>query len=185
MDDQSNQTQPRANTPAQPGYTPPASGSVMDVRPPGSATLTPPVVDDVSMSSEPPSTSPTGLTEPTNPVPPMATPPHLPPADSGISAGHSMPPAAIPLPKKEGGKAIKIMLIIVIALALIGGAVYFYLKNQDKKQTTVPTATTAQVSPASATDVDQTSKDIDATIQKIDNTTDVSNTDLTDTTLGL
>ena len=191
MDDQLNQAQPKDPTLGQPGDTPPSAAPVMDVRRPEPMTPPPSVaVEDVSMSAEGSIAGPTTPTEATNSVSTPDASPHLPsPPGSDATPEHSLTPAIGHMPQKGSGKAIKVILIIVIALALIGGAVYFYLKNRDEAQTqtntTTSQTTTTQVAPATAKDVDQTTQDIDTAIKQIDETKDVSSDDLTDSSLSL
>jgi hypothetical protein len=92
-------------------------------------------------------------------------------------------------PNKKGKSAV-IMVAILIALSLIGGAGYAYLQNQKttpdaSPAVTKPAVTETKKDPASAADVDKTSQEIDASLKKVDDTKDFQESDLTDTTLGL
>jgi flagellar basal body-associated protein FliL len=86
-------------------------------------------------------------------------------------------------------KPILMMLaVLIVVAALAAVAVYGYSKAKPKKAVVAPTAATtmvAKVAPATTSNVDQATKDIDAALAKADTQKDVSSADLTDTTLGL
>lgn len=98
-------------------------------------------------------------------------------------------PAPTAPAKRKGGRAAAIIVAVIIALALVAGAGYAYWSNnKDKtssettKQTTTQTMTETKVT---GTDVDKVSSDIDAAINKVDDTKDFPETDLNDSTLGI
>lgn len=91
-------------------------------------------------------------------------------------------------PRKSRGPAI--FIAIIFALALIGGAGYAYwANNKQAAKTPTPTKTTTTKTetkkPATVDDIDTTAKDIQASIDKIDETKQLQESDLTDTTLGI
>lgn len=114
--------------------------------------------------------------EDTTPVPSM-------PESSGLGepkVASSLNPSA---PKKKG-KGLAIVIAVIIALALIGGASYaFWKNNQDKNVTTTDTTTTTTVTVSDT--VTTASDGIDAELNKIDDTKEFQSTDISDTTLGL
>jgi hypothetical protein len=98
----------------------------------------------------------------------------------GPKVASSLNPSA---PKKKG-KGLAIVIAVIIALALIGGASYaFWKNNQDKKATTQDTTTTTTTSVSET--VTTASDGIDAELNKIDDTKEFQSTDISDTTLGL
>lgn len=161
----------------------PSTAPVMDVKPPIPASplaiSTP--VDDVSMASEETAPSPGSSVTPASSSD-LHTPPESP---------DSVPPASTQTThvQKGKGKMIKVLLIIVIAAALIGAAVYFYLKNKDDTQVTDASKTTATettaTAPANIADVTATTKAVDDAMTQADAAKDLDGADLTDSTLGL
>lgn len=91
---------------------------------------------------------------------------------------------------KKSHKGTVILIVVLLALALIGGAVFAYIQTNKKV-----TPATTQANPvkttqptdakANAADIDKTSNDLDASLKKVDDTKDYSANDLSDTTLGL
>jgi uncharacterized protein HemX len=92
-------------------------------------------------------------------------------------------------PKKHGKGGV-IVAAILIVLCLIGGAGYAYWQNSKETPVPAPTQTTkatTQTTTAKVTgkDVDSATKDIDASLNKVNDTTDFTTNDLSDATLGL
>jgi hypothetical protein len=90
--------------------------------------------------------------------------------------------------KKSRGMVI--FIAVLLALALIAGAGYAYLQNTKEVTPTndaKPAVTTPAPTkdPATAADIDTVNSEIDQTLNKIDDTKDYQENDLTDTTLGL
>lgn len=91
-------------------------------------------------------------------------------------------------PRKGRGPAI--IIAVILALALVGGAGYAYWQN-NKQSPKTPAVTIKKTTvektknPAKATDVDTAAKEIQAAIDKIDETKQYQETDLSDATLGL
>jgi len=89
-----------------------------------------------------------------------------------------------PAPQKKKGRGLAIVIAVIIALALIGGASYaFWKNNNDKKATTKDTTTTTTTSVSET--VTTASDGIDTELNKIDDTKEFQSTDISDTTLGL
>lgn len=92
-------------------------------------------------------------------------------------------------PKKHGRGGV-IIAAVLIALCLIGGAGYAYWQNSSKS-TPAPTSTEktnnggSASGTASGSDIDSASKDLDASLNKVNDTSEFTSTDLADTTLGL
>ena len=87
-----------------------------------------------------------------------------------------------PAPQKKKGRGLAIVIAVIIALALIGGASYAFWKNNNDKKTTKDTTETT----ISITETITTASDgIETEINKVDNTKEFQSTDLSDTTLGL
>lgn len=103
-------------------------------------------------------------------------------ADAAVSTAPSKKP-------KKKGKGAVILVAVLIALALIGGAVYAYLQNKSSTPAPAPAATTPAVKtggePATKDDVLNASNEIDASLKKVNDTTEFQESDLSDTTLGL
>ncbi len=113
--------------------------------------------------------------EDTTPVGPMPESSSL----GGTKVASSLNPSA---PKKKG-KGLAIVIAVIIALALIGGASYaFWKNNNDKKATTKDTTTTI----ISVSETVTTASDgIDTELIKVDDTKEFQPADLSDATLGL
>lgn len=88
-----------------------------------------------------------------------------------------------PTSPKKKGRGLAIVIAVIIALALIGGASYaFWKNNKDKKTTTKDTTETT----INITETITTASDgIDAELSKVDDTKEFQSTDLSDATLGL
>lgn len=99
-------------------------------------------------------------------------------------------PPAGQTPVKPKKNTMAVVLAIVIAIVLAAVAVYAYMKLNKKKTTTNSTASTSQTTATAATtvkaaDIAQTSKDLDTSLAKVDDTKDFSSADLSDSALGL
>ncbi len=94
-------------------------------------------------------------------------------------------------PKKSHLGAV--FIAILVALALVGGAGYAYLQNQKTaQQADTKTESKAQpkteaptLKPATEEDITSTNEAIDKSLKSVDDTTDASEADLSDSTLGL
>ena len=205
MDEQTTPTATTAKPDSEGTPIPVSTSPVMDVKPPTPASTFGPPVQDASPAVPPAATpeSPAEATpeSPAEETPTMATPTASEPSPTSSFGGGSYssdtdPNQATQTPvqpaqvgKKSGGKALKIILIVVIALALAGGATYFYLKNKKanesaKSDTTTATTQTA-ATPVTSKDVAQTSTNLDTALTDADSANDTAATDLTDATLGL
>lgn len=115
-------------------------------------------------------------TEPTEPTEPAA--------DNVPNPLAATPPTG---PKKSGKPMLVIVIAVVIALALAALVVVIFLKP--KKNTAGTTNSTSnQTAPkplASPADVDNTNKEIDTSLSKVNDSTDFASTDLSDKALGL
>lgn len=92
-------------------------------------------------------------------------------------------PATTVKPKKS----LMVILIIILALSLVGAAIYMYISKQGSKpaSTTSNTQSTNQnTSPASTADVSKTEEDVNTAIKQADDASDL-NDDLSDTSLQL
>lgn len=201
------QTTPTTTKPDSDGTPIPVSTSpVMDVKPPATAGSFGPTVQDTSPTVSPaaapetPAESATPET-PAEETPTMASPAATEPSPASSFGGGSYgpdtdtnqatqtPAQPAQVSKKSGGKALKIILIVVIALALAGGATYFYLKNknagQSAKSDTAPETTQIAATPVTSKDVADVSGNLDAALTDADGANDTAATDLTDATLGL
>jgi hypothetical protein len=169
-----------ADTDQQP--TPQTTGAVMDVQPPKSV--------DVAVESTP-AVEPVATVEPS---PAIESAPAAEEASSSTESTSEQPPAqnnplAVPLDGTAHHKAKPLGVIIfalIVAGVLAGLTVYAFKNSQSS--TTKPTASTQQaktVETVTPADVDQASKDVDAEFQKIDDTKDLTASDLADSTLGL
>lgn len=99
----------------------------------------------------------------------------------------------------RNNKKFAVIATIIIGILLAGIAVYVYMsasgntKEDTKKANNASTTMTASQeqttqetqTPATAADVDATSKEIDEAVQSIDDTTDFSESSISDSTLGL
>ncbi len=108
--------------------------------------------------------------------------------DEKITNG-SVTSAVYTQPAKKS-RGMVIFIAVLLALALIVGAGYAYIQNTKEITPTneaKPAVTTPapKKDPATATDIDTINSEIDQTLNKIDDTKDYQENDLTDTTLGL
>lgn len=86
--------------------------------------------------------------------------------------------------KRSKGPAI--MVAVILALALAGGAVYAYLLNNKKTADVAkPAATTQTTTTEKKADPAKAATTITDTLKKVDDTKDFQEADLTDETLGL
>lgn len=177
MDEQNNTTTNNSGTGSQPSTAPP----VMDIR-----SSAPAPVSTPAPSVPTDSTTDLGLaSEPANNTPsvPTALVPEVKPEETS----HDETPPTSPSAPKKKSPMLVIVLAIIIALALGGVAYYLYDKNKGnpniESQTAQPVAD--NVTPATTSDVDQTTQDVDTAVEEADKAGDVSDSDLTDSTLGL
>jgi len=92
----------------------------------------------------------------------------------------------------RNNKIFAVIITLIIALSLVGAAVYVYISAQNNTSETAksqaivrPQQQIAEVIPATTLDVEQTATEIDKTIKSIDDEADLSETAISDTTLGL
>jgi len=181
-----------SNKPGQPA-TPGRSSGVMDVQRPKSSLA---VAEPPAPSQ--PAEAPTPVEEP-KPAPDVAVPTEVtnatPPED------HSPEPPAKDEPKnkddvhpllaahaqKKHGPVVPIVTAVVIALALIGVTVFAFLKTKDSSNSTGDHPATHQetTTPATSSDVDNASQQVDEALAAVDDTKDFADSQLTDQTLGL
>lgn len=136
--------------------------------------------------------SPAGIiSEPTPPAPtePEPTPPAPFNAEAASQDEQPQPAPATqaPHPHKSGAPVGTIIIAIVIALVLAGLAVFAYnrSKNQPAASKTPASQPAASKTPATASDVDATNQQIDASLATVDDNKDFAATELSDATLGL
>lgn len=186
-----------SNEPDDTNEVKPTSAPVMDVQPPRPAqdvvdpavssedsTPASPVTDDMpSIADE------TGLgVEPQQDASvPVAPPAPEAPAPTDNKPNLSMP--ELPAHAKKKSPMLAILIVIVLALGLAGGAVYLYMKTKDSTKNTQTTNTTntsnATETPITQADVDNTVKEVDDAVNSLDDTKDLNENDLSDATLGL
>lgn len=82
-------------------------------------------------------------------------------------------------------KKSKVFLILILSLLIATAAVYFYTTKKKPAVNTATTTTKSAVTPATASDVDDTIKAVDSTVKASDETKDVSSSDLSTSNLGL
>lgn len=154
---------------------------VMDVQPPSPSqpnnpqVITPPVDDMPSLTdesapeTEPKPETPAPATEPTSDKPNLSMP-------------------ELPAHAKKKPPVLAIVLLIIIALGLAGGAVYLYMKTEDSAKNTQDTSTNVQPQPEAEItpeEVDTTIKEVDETVNGLNDAEDLNANDLSDSTLGL
>jgi len=88
-------------------------------------------------------------------------------------------------PKKKGGMVIVIAIIIFLMLAVAAYFVYTSGNDSSKASQSKQPASTAQVSQAKTSDVDQTNQALDKDLSSVDDNKDFTSTDLSDASLGL
>lgn len=157
--------------------------------------------DEVSLSSEPISENPPTVHGNNS------TAVHLPPYNQATAPADSpekhmddnsnstLPPipSSTIAPKSKKNRVFMTILVVIVALALIAGAVYWYTKHKNSTNSTSKSSTantsqqsmTTKVQPANVNNVNQTSQNIDVALNKVNDTKDFSNNDLADSTLGL
>lgn len=177
----------------------PAGAPVMDIQPSLSAKLsdvsgastedpinTGPITDDTpSITDE----TDLGVASRQDTPVPVTRPAQEPPAPTSDNKPNlSMP--ELPAHAKKKSPMLAILIIIVLALGLAGGAVYLYMKTKDSTKNTQATnnitdTTKTTEAPITQTEVDNTAKEVDAAVDNLDDAKDLNANDLTDTTLGL
>lgn len=114
-------------------------------------------------------------------------PPSPPTAATTPAEQPKVTPLAVPLgsktPHHSSRPIVTIICAVVVALVLAGLTVYAFQKSKDSK-TSAPTPLSG-VATIKASDVDQIGNDVDAAMQKIDDTKDLPAADLADAVLGL
>lgn len=163
---------------------------VMDVQPPSSsqpnnnpAVITPSADDMPSLTDESapePAPKPEAVAPVTEPAPALA------PTPNGERPNLSMP--EIPAHAKKKPPVLAIVLLIIIALGLAGGAVYLYMKTEDSAKNTQDTSTNVQTQPEAEItpeEIDATIKEVDETVNGLNDAEDLNANDLSDSTLGL
>lgn len=91
-------------------------------------------------------------------------------------------------PQKKHGKGLKIIIALLLVLSLVGGAAFAYVQTNGKvKEADTNTAPVAQPEQAATdeSDPDAAAKDLDATLDKVDDDKEYNTEDLSDTSLGL
>ncbi|MCA9330033.1 hypothetical protein KDA11_05265 [Candidatus Saccharibacteria bacterium] len=106
--------------------------------------------------------------------------------------GSVMAPVVKSAPKSHKGSKVAIMVGILFALALIGGAGYAYWQNNKSNSNTPVAEQTQQAAeddnktkPATAKDVQKAIDDIDTNLGKVDDSKDFVESDLSNSALGL
>lgn len=109
--------------------------------------------------------------------------------DESPAPGAVVTPPLKSAPKGRKGTGAAIVIGILFTVALIGGAGYAYWQNSKNKAPAAQTEQTTEeqktVQPATADDIQKASDDIDAALNKVDDTKDFVESDLSDATLGL
>ena len=114
------------------------------------------------------------------------------PAPAPATPAANQTPAASPLaidskqaPKKSGRPIGIIILAILVALGLAGAAAYMYLQSKDKPAANEHTEHQTTEEDASAETVDEATKEIDDSLNSLDDDQDFNGSSLSDTDLGL
>ncbi len=87
-----------------------------------------------------------------------------------------------------GAPIVAIVIAVVVAAGLAGLVIFSYIKarNSDAiKRTDSNSQTVVEKPQASVSDVDTTTEEVDKALEQADDSTDFSETQLSDTTLGL
>lgn len=159
----------------------PTTGAIMDVQAPKNAN-TGSELSEPSMATSGTDSTGTKVTE-------LAVPTNSDPNISQPDSQSKESPLAVALGDKtahHGSKpVVAIIFAAVVALLLAGLTVFAFQKSQTKTPTRTATNTVNPAAVVKASDVDQTSSSIDASLQKIDDTKDLTATDLTEASLGL
>lgn len=137
---------------------------------------------EVPVSEETPPTDPAPITENSDspPVSESTADTSAPGADNPMAIDHTQQPVAH---KKSGAPMAAIIVAIVIAITLAALTVFAYMKSKSDTKITSKSAPTAAAA-LTAADVDQAGQEMDATLQKADDTKDFAN-ELNDASLGL
>jgi len=121
---------------------------------------------------------------------PKATPAPSPfaPAEPTSSGGSNQPPDPIKtpelMPPKHGKPIGAIAMAVIIAIGLSALATYTYVKTNQTAQPAT-TNTTVQEQATTTSDVDDTTKALDESVNSVDEAEDFPENDLTDAALGL
>lgn len=145
---------------------------VIDVKTPDET----PIIPTVEAAGDPPAGEEA-------PVPVQQTAPE--PASSPEQPADIQTPADVPEPPHKAGAPIAaIIAAILVAIGLAAVTVYAYMKTQEDGKKTTSTSTQTDSSNA-ANEVDQTTKEIDSTLNSTSEATDFPEAEITDQSLGL
>lgn len=175
----------QSNTPAEGGApTPSRPSGVMDVQhPKAQPETTAPLAEPAT-----PPTPPAAVSQP-EPIEQIIAPPekqptglpkHIEEHTDRLLAAHAEAHHKKPV--------VAIVVAIIVGLSLIALTVFAYMQTKDGTKDTGDTHTetpTHQEPKASTTDTDEATKQVDDTLGTIDDTKDLSETDLSDQSLGL
>lgn len=121
---------------------------------------TPPVMTDQDANTP-------ATTEPSEPTPLIATT-----SASGAAQQHKAPIGAI-------------VIAVLVAAALAAVAVWMYMNNDNNESTTPAPTTSQQTQEVAPSDVDETNKEIEESLNQADDASDFSDDGLSDSTLNL
>ncbi len=170
MDDQQPNPTPSLDgitPPAKPTEAQPSTGLSPDniVQAPANEPVTPP--DNANVPA-------IGGNDTTDPVPSPVTP------------ASAAPSTATPPSAKKKKPVLAIIVAIVIALGLAAATVFLYMKYYRTSSKTSNTSQQASaVTPATTSDVDQASKQLDTSLAQADDSKDFATTAISDQSLGL
>lgn len=140
-------------------------------------------MDDITPPKPDESAAPAPTQEPVAAPAPVPEVPAAQPADQPTAEQKAEALLQTAAPKKARTPVGLIAFAIIVCIGL--GALTIYTFMQTKKKPETQQTTTQTPAPAvTAEDVDQTTKELDETVDSVDNT-DVTDNDLSDTSLGL
>ncbi len=127
-----------------------------------------------------------------NPMPTqMASPINDPmaPADNIVQHSSTVqqpaPDAPKPAKKKMSGVLVAVIITFVVMLIIGGAVVWFIMMKNDSAPAAKPTVTTSENERVSTQQIDDTTKSIDNTLNTLNDSQDMTPSDVTDQTLGL
>lgn len=159
--------------------------AVMDVKPPKTVDETKPSTDsslpDWPTEDEDKSDTKSETSETSSPEP-DAAPEAKSESDDSSDKDKAENPMAITAEPSKKKTNLTVIIALVVFILLVVAAYFAYTNNKKTNPTVAKTQTTSKAQPA---DVDQTTSDVDKSLDSANDDSDFASTDLSDSSLGL